>query len=227
MTQALQLQTGADGIGIITFDLPGSRANTLGRAVVAEWDALLKELEARKDLNGLILRSGKPGMFIAGADLRELGSASNDPTTVRALIRHGLEVIGRIEALPCPTVALIDGACMGGGLEVALGFDFRLAGTHPKTELGFPEVKVGLIPGWGGTQRLSRVIGPALAAELICSGDAVNACRALELGIVFDVVPSERLMEEAQRLLKWAKETGSWNDARKKKQQPVGVTEEQ
>jgi 3-hydroxyacyl-CoA dehydrogenase/enoyl-CoA hydratase/3-hydroxybutyryl-CoA epimerase/3-hydroxyacyl-CoA dehydrogenase/enoyl-CoA hydratase/3-hydroxybutyryl-CoA epimerase/enoyl-CoA isomerase len=227
MSQALFFQMNPDGIGVITFDLQGSRANTLGRTVVAEWDALLKELEARKDLNGLILRSGKPGMFIAGADLRELGSALNDPTTVRALIRHGLDVIGRIEALSCPTVALVDGACMGGGLEVALGFDFRLAGTHAKTEVGFPEVKVGLIPGWGGTQRLSRVIGPALAAELICSGDAVNARRALELGIVFDVVPSDRLMEEAQRLLKWAKETGAWKEARKKKQQPVGVSEEQ
>src|SRR5262249_19712333 len=108
-------------------------------------------------------------------------------------------------SLPYPTVALIDGACMGGGLEVALGFDFRLAGTHPKTELGLPEVKVGLIPGWGGTQRLARVIGPSLAAELICAGEAVPARRALELGIVFDVVPSDKLMPEALRLLQWAR----------------------
>jgi 3-hydroxyacyl-CoA dehydrogenase/enoyl-CoA hydratase/3-hydroxybutyryl-CoA epimerase/3-hydroxyacyl-CoA dehydrogenase/enoyl-CoA hydratase/3-hydroxybutyryl-CoA epimerase/enoyl-CoA isomerase len=116
---------------------------------------------------------------------------------------------------------------MGGGLEVALGFDFRLAGTHPKTELGFPEVKVGLIPGWGGTQRLARVIGPALATELICAGDAVKAQRARELGLVFDVVPSERLLEEARRLLEWAQHSGAWRDARRRKQQPVGLSEEQ
>src|SRR5262249_21330055 len=216
-----------DNIGIITFDQPGSRANTLGQAVLADWEGILDQLEKRKDLRGAMLVSGKPGMFIAGADLRELGQASNDPASVRAMIRRGLAIIGRIEALPFPTVAVIDGACMGGGLEVALGFDFRLAGSHPKTEIGFPEVKVGLIPGWGGTQRLSRVIGPSLAAEMICSGDAVPARKALEMGIVHDVVPSERLKDEAQRLLTWGKESGAWQEARKRKRQPVGVTEEQ
>jgi 3-hydroxyacyl-CoA dehydrogenase/enoyl-CoA hydratase/3-hydroxybutyryl-CoA epimerase/3-hydroxyacyl-CoA dehydrogenase/enoyl-CoA hydratase/3-hydroxybutyryl-CoA epimerase/enoyl-CoA isomerase len=224
---ALQLEIGSDGVGVITFDLPGSRANTLGKAVLAEWEAVLGELEKRKDLAGLILRSGKPGMFIAGADLKELGAASSDPETVRSMLRRGHKLIGRLEDLPCPTLAAIDGACMGGGLEVALGFDIRLAGTHPKCDLGFPEVKVGLIPGWGGTQRLSRVIGPSLAAELICSGDAVPARRACELGFVFDVVPSERLMDEARAVLKLSKETGAWQEARRKKRQPVGLSEEQ
>src|SRR5262249_42426259 len=153
-------------------------------------------LAARTDLRGLVLRSGKPGMFIAGADLRELGKAAGDPATVRSFVRHGQEVIGRVEALPYPTVALIDGGCMGGGLGLALGFDFRPAGSHPKVDIGLPEVKIGLIPGWGGTQRLSRIIGPALAAELICAGETVNARRALELGIVVDAVPSDRLLDE-------------------------------
>ncbi len=83
---------------------------------------------------------------------------------------------------------------MGGGLELALGFDYRLAGTHPKVDIGCPEVKIGLIPGWGGTQRFPRIIGPSLACELICSGDSVSGTRARELGLVFDVVPSERLV---------------------------------
>src|SRR5262249_18381324 len=152
-------------------------------------------------LLGLILASGKPGMFIAGADLKELGSAKADPELTRKLVQRGLKIIERFESLPFPTVALIDGACMGGGLELALGFDYRLAGTHPKTELGCPEVKVGLIPGWGGTQRFPRVIGPSIAAELICAGEAVKAQRARELGLVFDLVPSEKLPEESVRLL--------------------------
>src|SRR5262245_55616041 len=156
---ALRLDV-ADGVGTITFDLPGSRANTLGVAVLAEFEALLKQLRARSDLRGLILQSGKPGMFIAGADLKELGSAdASKPEQSRALIKRGLDVIAGFESLPYPTVALIDGPALGGGLEIALGFDLLLAGTNPKTELGVPETKVGLMPGWGGTQRLARVVG--------------------------------------------------------------------
>ena len=214
------------GVGILTFDLEGSRANTLGRAVLAEFEQVLAELEQAK-LSGLLLRSGKPGMFIAGADLKELGSATADPAQTRKLVQRGLDIIARFEKLPYPTVALIDGACMGGGLELVLGFDDRLAGTNPKVELGFPEVKIGLIPGWGGTQRMSRLIGPALASELICAGDPVKAGRARELGIVFDVVPSDRLLEEGTRVIRLAWETGSWERARRRKRHPVGVSEEQ
>ena len=82
-------------------------------------------------------------------------------------MRGGLDLVAAVEALPFPTVAAIDGACMGGGTELSLGFDYRLAGSHPKMEIGLPETKIGLIPGWGGTQRLTRLIGPSLAAEMI------------------------------------------------------------
>src|SRR5205823_522730 len=138
-----------------------------------------------------------------------------------------LNFIGRFEKLPCPTVALIDGATMGGGTELAMAMDYRLAGSHPKCEIGLPETKIGIIPGWGGTQRLTRLIGPSLAAEMICSGEPVKAERAKQLGLVFDVVPTEHLKAEALRLLGWAQTSGSWRDARKRKQQPVGLTEEQ
>ncbi len=173
---ALQLVT-ADNIAVLTFDMPGSRANTLGQAVQSEFEEALQLLRGQSGLQGLVLQSGKPGMFIAGADLKELGAAPRDAAFTRGLVKRGLDFIAGFEALPFPTVAAIDGACMGGGLELALGFDFRLAGTHPKTEIGLPETKIGLIPGWGGTQRLSRIIGPALAAELICAGETVNAQR--------------------------------------------------
>jgi 3-hydroxyacyl-CoA dehydrogenase/enoyl-CoA hydratase/3-hydroxybutyryl-CoA epimerase/enoyl-CoA isomerase len=224
---ALRLEVGSDGVATITFDQPDSRANTLGQAVLAEWEAVLQQLQARSDIRGLILQSGKPGMFIAGADLRELGSARPDPAHTRALCHRGLALIAAIETLPYPTVAVIDGACMGGGLELALGFDFRLAGSHPKCELGLPEVKIGLFPGWGGTQRLTRLVGPSLAAELICAGETVKPDRARELGIVFDAVASERLRDEAVRLLAWARDSRAWEAARQKKRQPVGLSEEQ
>jgi 3-hydroxyacyl-CoA dehydrogenase/enoyl-CoA hydratase/3-hydroxybutyryl-CoA epimerase/3-hydroxyacyl-CoA dehydrogenase/enoyl-CoA hydratase/3-hydroxybutyryl-CoA epimerase/enoyl-CoA isomerase len=224
---ALTLEILDGDVALLTFDQPGSRANTLGQAVMGELERHAADLASRKNLRGLVLRSGKPGMFIAGADLRELGSARPDPETTRRTVQRGLAVIAAFEALPYPTVAAIDGACMGGGLEVALAFDYRLASTNPKTEIGFPEVKVGLYPGWGGTQRLPRLIGPSLAAEMICSGEPAKAERARQLGIVFDAVPAERLLDEALRLLQWARESGEWREARKRKQQPVGLTEEQ
>src|SRR6266851_35732 len=224
---ALRLEILDGSIGLLTFDLPNSRANTLGQTVLAELETLIRQLASRTDLKGLILRSGKPGMFIAGADLRELGSAGAEPKQIRAIVRRGLDIIAAVECLPFPTVAAVDGSCMGGGLELALGFDYRLAGNNAKTEFGFPEVKVGLFPGWGGTQRLSRLIGPSLAAELICSGEAVKASRASELGMVWDAVPSEKLLEEGLRLLAWSRESGEWKKIRVKKQQPIGLSEEQ
>ncbi|HZU35293.1 MAG TPA: 3-hydroxyacyl-CoA dehydrogenase NAD-binding domain-containing protein [Gemmataceae bacterium] len=224
---ALSLQVGPDSIAVLTLDQPGSRANTLSQALLVEFEQVIGDLAKRRDVRGLILRSGKPGMFIAGADLRELGSSQGDAEQTRSLVRRGLDLVARLEALPYPTVAAIEGACVGGGLELALGFDYRLCSSHPKTEIGLPEVKVGLIPGWGGTQRLSRLIGPALAAELICAGETVKADRAVQLGIVFDAVPSERLLDEAQRLVRWAGESGDWQARRKRKQQPVGLSEEQ
>src|SRR5262249_7177747 len=149
--------------------------------------------------------------------LRELGAAPAEPNQIRVGVRRGHDLIAAIESLPFPTVAAVEGSCMGGGLEMALGFDYRLAANTPKTEFGLPEVKIGLFPGWGGTQRLARLLGPSLAAELICSGEAVKAQRARELGIVFDVVPAERLLEEAQRLLQWAQASGAWVEIRRRK----------
>jgi 3-hydroxyacyl-CoA dehydrogenase/enoyl-CoA hydratase/3-hydroxybutyryl-CoA epimerase/3-hydroxyacyl-CoA dehydrogenase/enoyl-CoA hydratase/3-hydroxybutyryl-CoA epimerase/enoyl-CoA isomerase len=214
-------------IALATLDQPGSRANTLGQALLGELESFFAGLAGRRELRGLIFRSGKPGMFIAGADLREMAAVPDDPELKRRLVRRGHDLIASIEDLPYPTVAAIDGACMGGGLEVALGFDFRLASTNPKTDIGLPEVKVGLIPGWGGTQRLPRLIGPSFAAELICAGETVKADRARQLGIVFDAVPAEKLMEESVRLVEYAHASGSWRQVRQRKRQPVGLSEEQ
>ncbi len=224
---ALRLEILDGDIALATLDQPGSGANTLSQAMVGELEAFVAGLAARRELRGLVFRSGKPGMFIAGADLRELGSIPDDPELKRRLVQRGLDLIAAIEALPFPTVAAIDGACLGGGLEVALGFDFRIASTNPKTNIGLPEIKVGLIPGFGGTQRLARLIGPALAAELICAGESVNGERARQLGIVFDAVPAERLKEEAVRLVEQAHAAGGWREARQRRQQPVGLSEEQ
>ena len=225
--KALHFEVLDGDIGLITFDTPNSRANTLSQATVGEMEALFAEVAKNDKLKGLIFRSAKPGMYIAGADLNELGAAENDPEQARKLVQRGLDMVAKVEAMPFPTVAVIDGGCMGGGLELSLGFDYRLAGTHPKVDIGLPEVKIGLIPGWGGTQRLTRVIGPALAAELICAGDSAKADKAKKLGIVFDVVPSDDLIDEAKRLMDWSREAKDWENVRKIKRQPVGLSEDQ
>ncbi len=241
---ALRLDFVQPGIARITFDQPGSRANTLNQNVQTEFEGVLSELEKTADLQGVILCSGKPGMFIAGADLKELISVISPPPNApsspaplpggegrkfdaRALTLRGLHFIGRFEKLPCPTIVLIDGSCMGGGTELSLAFDYRLAGTHPKCEIGLPETKIGIIPGWGGTQRLPRVIGPSLAVEFICTGEPVKAGRARELGIAWDVVPSEKMLDEALRLLTMTRASGDWKRERQKKQQPVGLSDDQ
>ena len=153
MSQAAIRLTVTDGVGRLVFDQQDSRANVLSTALWTEFGWALDELAHRPDVAALILESAKPGIFIAGADLKELGGA--DSGRVRALIELGHRVLATLEELPFPTVAAIDGAALGGGLEVALACDFRVCGTNPKVQLGLPEIKLGLIPGWGGTQRLA------------------------------------------------------------------------
>jgi 3-hydroxyacyl-CoA dehydrogenase/enoyl-CoA hydratase/3-hydroxybutyryl-CoA epimerase/3-hydroxyacyl-CoA dehydrogenase/enoyl-CoA hydratase/3-hydroxybutyryl-CoA epimerase/enoyl-CoA isomerase len=224
---SFRLEATKKNFGILTFDQPGSRANTLGRPVLAELDVIVSQLEKRHDLQGLVFRSGKPGMFIAGADIKELSEPSLSRELVQQLAKMGLDLFGRLERLPFPTVAAIDGSCMGGGLELALSLDYRLASTHPKTELACPEVKLGIIPGWGGTQRLPRVIGPSIAAEMICAGEGAKPERAQEIGLVVDTVPAESLLAESMHLLEWARQSDDWKKQRLQKQQPVGLTEDQ
>src|SRR5438105_1201490 len=125
---ALRLDFVQPGIARITYDQPGSRANTLNQGVQTEFEDILTQLEKTPALQGLIFCSGKPGMFIAGADLKELAKLDPSAANARDLTLRGLQFIGRFEKLPCPTVALIDGGCMGGGTELSLAMDYRLAG---------------------------------------------------------------------------------------------------
>ena len=140
---SLSLEILDGSIAQVTLNQGKSRANTLNQAVLTELESVAFVLSNRTDLKGLIFRSGKPGMFIAGADLNELGSALVNPAEGQRLTRRGLDLFASFEKLPFPTVAAIEGACVGGGLELALVFDYRLASTHPKTEIGLPEVKLG------------------------------------------------------------------------------------
>lgn len=228
MTQAFQLEELAAGIALLTLDLPEKKVNTLSQAVLAELKALVEHLEKRSDLRGLLFRSGKPEQFIAGADLNELGAlAYATKEQIERGLGYGHDLFSRISRLPFPTVALIDGPCMGGGTELVLSMDYRIASNSPKSQIALPEVKVGLIPGWGGTQRMPRAIGVHHAIEMICSGEPISAARAAQLGLVFDAVPADRLVDEGRRLIEFAQTSGEWRAQREARSQPLGLSENQ
>lgn len=201
MSPALQLSVRPDAVAVLTFDQPGSRANVLTAELWADFGAVLDTLAGRTDLKGLVLASAKPGVFIAGADLNLLANAPgpNDPG-VRAFIDRGLRVLEKLEAMPFPTCAAVDGAALGGGLEVALACDEIVCGTGDKVKLGLPEVTLGLIPGWGGTQRLSRVVGHADAARLLTTGKPLTAAEAHDIGLA-ELAPSDGLLDAAAGLV--------------------------
>lgn len=228
MAKAFQLEERGDKIAVLTFDLPDKKVNTLGQAVLAELAGIVGELEKRTDLRGLLFRSGKPGQFVAGADLKELGAlAVATKEQVAQAVGLGHQLFARVSNLPFPTVALIDGNCMGGGTELSLAMDARIVADAPETKIALPEVKVGVIPGWGGTQRLPRLIGVHPAIEMIASGDPINAEKAAANGFAFDAVPRDRLVDEGVRLVEHLQETGEWKDNRRKRRQPLGLSETQ
>ncbi|HQU44486.1 MAG TPA: enoyl-CoA hydratase/isomerase family protein, partial [Pirellulales bacterium] len=137
-------------VAALTLDAPNKGANVLSQSVLDELEQHLDQLETRGDLAGLVLRSGKPGMFVAGADLREFVAAKN-PTheQTMAIANRGRKLFERLSRCPFVTVAAIDGICVGGGAELAIWCDRRIMSTSPKAQFGFPEVKLGLFPGWG------------------------------------------------------------------------------
>ncbi|HEV8241432.1 MAG TPA: 3-hydroxyacyl-CoA dehydrogenase NAD-binding domain-containing protein [Thermoanaerobaculia bacterium] len=201
-----------DDVAWLVFDAPGKRVNTLSRRLTGWFEEQLAAI-ASQPLRGLVLRSGKPDTFIAGADVEELEQLSEraDPgrkKEVRELLRRGHELFGRVAALPFPTVAAIHGACMGGGTELALCCDWRVASEHEKTKIGLPEVQLGLIPGLGGTQRLPRLIGVPAALDLILTGKQVSASRARKLGLVDETCHPAILDRVAISLLARGKRRG-------------------
>lgn len=228
MSDHFKLETLPQDIALLTFDAPGQKVNIFAAAVVQELAGRIAELSQRTDLRGLVLASGKPGQFIAGADLKELTALSQESKeAAEEAIARGHRLFQSISELPFPTVALVNGPCMGGGTECVLAFDYRLAADGPQTKIGLPEVKIGLLPGWGGTQRLPRLVGIEAAVEMITSGEPVGARRAVEIGLVFDAVPIDNLMAEATYLIGEAHQSGEWKAARLRRSQPFGLNEDQ
>ncbi|MBC7853086.1 MAG: enoyl-CoA hydratase/isomerase family protein, partial [Pirellulaceae bacterium] len=211
-------------IALLTFDLAGKGANVLSRSVLAELHEHLSALQARTELAGLIIKSGKPGTFIAGADLREFVTQLNAPKDqVVALCKTGQGLFGLLSNTPFVTLAAIDGICVGGGAELACWCDRRIVSTNPKTEIGFPEVKLGLFPGWGGTVRAPRIVGLANALEMITSGESIDSKAAMLMGLASDRVPPEDLLPAAIRLIRDEQTAGQYLKDRKRWSGPIAT----
>ena len=192
----------ADGIALVSFLVPGHRQNVITEQVVRDLAAALDGLDHGPAPRGVVLCSGLEGSFFAGADIARLETLpTKTPAEIERLCTAGRDLFGRLSAAPWPSVAVIDGVCLGGGLELSLACDFRLATAAGHTSLGLPEVKLGLLPGWGGTVRLARLIGPGPAVEFAAGGEPVDGAAARRLGLVDACVPADEALESARRLL--------------------------
>ena len=170
--------------------------NALNTQVLDDLSSILNDLETNKDLRCLIITGEGEKAFVAGADIKEIKSLDSD--SARKFSKKGHQVFRRLEVLPIPSIAAVNGFALGGGLELALACDFIIA--SQTAQLGLPEVTLGLIPGFGGTQRLTRTISPAWARRLILSAEKLSADQAKAIGLVTEVVPQDQLLETSRKL---------------------------
>jgi 3-hydroxyacyl-CoA dehydrogenase/enoyl-CoA hydratase/3-hydroxybutyryl-CoA epimerase len=198
--EAISLSVDTDKIAWLTFDQPDAKVNLLTTEVMAELDHRLSELESRIATGqplAVVVRSGKPGTFIAGADVGEIAAIEN-AADGETKSREGQRIFRRLERLTIPTIAAIDGLCLGGGTELALACEYRVASDRGTTRIGQPEVRLGIIPGFGGSVRLPRLLGIQRALKMILGGSASSADRALRSGLVDRVLRHDRF-EDATR----------------------------
>jgi 3-hydroxyacyl-CoA dehydrogenase / enoyl-CoA hydratase / 3-hydroxybutyryl-CoA epimerase len=195
----ITLSVGADGVAVLTFDRQNSTANVFDVPTLQELDAHLAAIEARSDVKGVVLVSAKPKIFIAGADLNSFAGAS--PSELGSIVDLGHRVFTRLEKLSVPSVAAINGVCLGGGCELALACDWRVASLDKSTKIGLPETQLGILPAWGGSVRLPRLIGLPAALGIILAGKQVAAQPALKQGLVDDVAHPENIGGVARQLL--------------------------
>ena len=199
------------GIAWLEIDVAGEAQNTLGEALGRDLDAALTRLETETGIQGAILISAKQGSWVAGADVK-MFEKLDTPEAAASLIRAGQRGFDRLAALPFPTLAAIQGACLGGGLELALACDARLAADDDKTVLGLPEVMLGILPAGGGTQRLPRLIGLPDALDMILTGKRLGPKKAKKLGVVDELCPPAIVRRAAKQVMRRLIDAG--DDAR-------------
>lgn len=197
----LEFEIDRERIGWLTFDQPDAPVNVLSSTTLHALDQLLSELESRisnGQIFSLVIVSGKADSFIAGADVREIATVRTAAEAQKAST-EGHRIFRRVERLRVPTIAAVHGVCLGGGTELILHCDHRIASDSPSTRIGLPEVRLGILPGFGGSVRLPRQVGIQNALSMILSGKPVNAGKARRIGLVDEILPHGRFREEAGR----------------------------
>lgn len=189
-----------NGIAVLTLDLEGEKVNKISNSFGERFGALIEELSKKSSVKGLVIISAKPDIFIAGADINEFTAIKSKEDAFK-LSSDAQKLADVIEDLPFPSVAAINGACLGGGLEIALACKGRVATDDKKTTLGFPEVMLGLIPGMGGCVRAPKLLGVGSAFDLILAAKQVNGVKAKKIGLVDEVVPKDKLLDAAKTLV--------------------------
>lgn len=207
MSKAFSFKIIEDSIGILTFDLPDEKVNKFNTKTMQEFSDQIQQLKQMQEIKGLLFVSNKPGIFIAGADIKEIEQIV-DENIGYELARKGQNVFAEFGKLPFTTIAVIDGACMGGGTELALNCTYRLATDSKKTKIGLPEVNLGLLPGWSGTTRLPRLTGLQRSLDIILTGRHMDAKRAYRSGLIDKIIAAEWAMEKA---IEFAKEVIAGN----------------
>lgn len=206
-------------VAVVVFDLVGEKVNKFSTPVMMRLQEVLIELK-KSSFKAVIFKSNKPKIYIAGADIEEIKSMTTKEQFDVA-VKGGQDIMNMVEDLPMPTIAAINGACMGGGCEFILSCDYRIVSDDSSSKIGLPEIQLGILPGFGGTQRMPRVIGLQAALDIILAGKAVNPKKALKIGLVDKMVHPNLLEEQA---LKWAKEIiASGGKKRRKKFEPKGA----
>jgi 3-hydroxyacyl-CoA dehydrogenase/enoyl-CoA hydratase/3-hydroxybutyryl-CoA epimerase len=192
-------ETDANGIAWLCIDKADGGANVLSGEVLSELNAIIEPLAAEPP-TGVVIHSGKRNGFVMGADINEFTTIEN-PDQAYSLIRLGQQVLGRLEALPCPTVAVINGFALGGGLELAMACNYRLALASDKRILGLPEVQLGIHPGFGGTVRAVRIAGVRPAMQLMLTGKPINVAKGRRIGLVDKVADEDNWRKAASELI--------------------------
>ncbi len=192
MSKSLDLSIDSNGIANLVFDLANEKVNKLSAAVLLELETILDEVEANKKIHLLLIKSNKKDIFIAGADINEIRNIESEADAYKKVVQ-GQKILDKIADLKIPTIALINGACLGGGLELALACKYRIAVDNKKTMLGLPEVNLGIIPGFGGTQRLPKLVGLQGSLKMILSGKAIDYKKAFKIGLVDKIIREEFL----------------------------------
>ncbi len=207
--------TTKESVAILTLDKPGEKVNTLDESMMAQFEEFLNQLESDASLKGAVLISGKENNFIAGADI-EMFKARETDEDLAQLSKDGHAILNKIEASTKPVVVAIHGSCMGGGLELSLACDYRIATNYSKTILALPEVKLGVIPGTGGTQRLPRVIGIQKALSYMLTGGNIYARKAKSIGLVDELTHKDALEEAAIKAVHKLSDSGSFQQKDKR-----------